>query len=330
MFPNVRLMIVAVLASIMGISCALGLFAEFRVSHDSFLRESNAGTPLQLGLSGAATVMDSPATFEIRFPAQPAPRAAGTDINHQTFDRAVATPGATAAPTQQREPAAVPATATNAPQSPPDVASTPQAVASPAASDTVAEPATPAATGSTTGQDSALSSQQNPQPKTADSRTPDNKPGDGTPADNADIKPAGSKPAETKPAETKPAETKPADNLADRTPAASSAARDAAGAPSRPARDLKLAPQHAPAAVARKRTTVRHRPLIARRVPRTRAVAPAPSFTATQPAYQWMPQIQSAQPIRRRLIIRRSRPVRNSAQSTPPAIPSTSAANAPE
>ena len=167
MFPNVRLMIVAVLASIMGISCALGLFAEFRVSHDSFLRESNAGTPLQLGLSGAATVMDSPATFEIRFPAQPAPRAAGTDINHQTFDRAVATPGATAAPTQQREPAAVPATATNAPQSPPDVASTPQAVASPAASDTVAEPATPAATGSTTGQNSALSSQQNPQPKTA-------------------------------------------------------------------------------------------------------------------------------------------------------------------
>ena len=36
MFPNVRLMIVAVLASIMGISSALGLFAEFRVSRDSF------------------------------------------------------------------------------------------------------------------------------------------------------------------------------------------------------------------------------------------------------------------------------------------------------
>ena len=34
MFPNIRLMIVAVLASILGISCALGLFAEFRVSHE--------------------------------------------------------------------------------------------------------------------------------------------------------------------------------------------------------------------------------------------------------------------------------------------------------
>lgn len=54
MFPNLRLMIVAVLASILGISCALGLFAEFRVSHNSFLRESNASAPLQLGVSDAA------------------------------------------------------------------------------------------------------------------------------------------------------------------------------------------------------------------------------------------------------------------------------------
>ncbi|MFZ3309332.1 MAG: hypothetical protein WA280_08200, partial [Xanthobacteraceae bacterium] len=81
-----RLMIVAVLASIMGISCALGLFAEFRVSHDSFLRESNAGAPLQLGLSGATAIIDTPTTFGIRFQAQPAPRAAGTGIDHQAFD----------------------------------------------------------------------------------------------------------------------------------------------------------------------------------------------------------------------------------------------------
>lgn len=48
MFPNVRLMIVAVMASIMGMSCALGLFAEFRVSHESFLRASNVSAPLQI------------------------------------------------------------------------------------------------------------------------------------------------------------------------------------------------------------------------------------------------------------------------------------------
>ena len=76
MFPNLRLMVVAVLASILGISCALGLFAEFRVSHDSFLRESNASTPLQLGSGDAAApgrVVNTAAPFEFRFQAPPPP-----------------------------------------------------------------------------------------------------------------------------------------------------------------------------------------------------------------------------------------------------------------
>ncbi|MGB7034758.1 MAG: hypothetical protein WBD71_04460, partial [Xanthobacteraceae bacterium] len=205
MFPNVRLMIVAVLASIMGISCALGLFAEFRVSHDSFLRESNAGAPLQLGLSGAGTIMNTPTTFETRFQARPASRVARTGIDHQAFDHTVVTPDAAAA-----------APAINAPQSPPEVASSPQAVAPQAAFDTAAEPATPATIGSTAAADSALRSQRSPQAEPAAG-----KPGDSTPAATADnkpaetkaaeIKPADTKPAEIKPAETKPAETKPAE-----------------------------------------------------------------------------------------------------------------------
>jgi hypothetical protein len=74
MFPNIRLMIVAVLASILGISCALGLFAEFRVSHDSFLRESNANAPMQLGANDAAParLMNTAVPFEFRFQAPPA------------------------------------------------------------------------------------------------------------------------------------------------------------------------------------------------------------------------------------------------------------------
>jgi hypothetical protein len=74
MFPNIRLMIVAVLASILGISCALGLFAEFRVSHDSFLRESNANAPMQLSANDAAParVMNTAVPFEFRFQAPPA------------------------------------------------------------------------------------------------------------------------------------------------------------------------------------------------------------------------------------------------------------------
>src|SRR5271156_675298 len=71
MFPNLRLMIVAVLASIMGIGCALGLFAEFRVSRDSFVRESNANAPLQLGSNdlAPAALVNAPATFGFRFQA---------------------------------------------------------------------------------------------------------------------------------------------------------------------------------------------------------------------------------------------------------------------
>src|SRR5579863_8126634 len=73
MFPNLRLMIVAVLASILGISCALGLFAEFRVSHDSFLRESNASAPLQLGAGDTTPgrLVNTAAPFEFRFQALP-------------------------------------------------------------------------------------------------------------------------------------------------------------------------------------------------------------------------------------------------------------------
>ena len=48
MFPNFRLTIVAVLASIVGISCGLGLFAAFRVNHEPLARLSNGKPSLQL------------------------------------------------------------------------------------------------------------------------------------------------------------------------------------------------------------------------------------------------------------------------------------------
>ena len=108
MFPNIRLMIVAVLASILGISCALGLFAEFRVSHDSFLRESNASAPIQLGANDAAParVMNTAVPFEFRFQAPPAAaETAGRTIISENAAAvepapvaAVVTPMAVAAP----------------------------------------------------------------------------------------------------------------------------------------------------------------------------------------------------------------------------------------
>ena len=151
MFPNLRLMVVAVLASILGISCALGLFAEFRVSHDSFLRESNAGTPLQLGSSDAAPgrVVNTAAPFEFRFQAPPPPAVVEALGSPETPDRA-AVVQTTNAPTLESEPAANPAAAADAPATASDVAAEP--APAPASSDHATETPSPAATGSIAAQ----------------------------------------------------------------------------------------------------------------------------------------------------------------------------------
>jgi hypothetical protein len=340
MFPNMRLMIVAVLASIMGISCALGLFAEFRVSHDSFLRESNARAPLQLSAGGPpATVISAAATFGVRFAAQPSPPAADETVGSQIVDRTVAvdTPRATPSPGQKPEQVAAPAAPpTLAPEPAPEIATAPQPATPSATADAPLGAAGPVANGPNPRQNTAPGIQ--PEPKPADDKGADNKPAKTKPAET---KPTETKPTETKSAETKPAEstpngkadnkpadvTKPADNQADRTPAAALPAQEAAPTQKKSTPEAKLAPERAVAS--RKHATVRHRSLIVRRVPRTRAVAPTPSFTATQPLYQWTSPGQTVQPIRRRPVARRTRPIPKSAQ-TPQAAVSNSAANAPE
>lgn len=302
MFPNVRLMIVAVLASIMGISCALGLFAEFRVSHDSFLRESSAGAPLQLTAGDPpAAVMNAAATFGVRFAAQPSPPstpAVDGAADQRAVDDAAAvkTPPATPSPPQEPEPALQIATAPAAPSP---------------GSDTAPDAASPAAGSVIPSQHGEAGNQGNPQPKPADN----NKPADSTPVGSSD---------------NRPGENKPADNLADRTPAAPLSADEAAPAQSKSTAASKITPERVPAAAVRKRIAVRHRPLIARRAPRPRAVAPTQSFTATQPLYQWTPPGQTAPPVRRRPIVRRTRPIPEAAQPPQPTLSDTSAANAPE
>ena len=129
MLPNLRLMIVAVLASIMGISSALGLFAEFRISHDSFLRESNTNTPLQLAAGGtlSATAVSVSVPFEFRFQAQPSAIPSKAAARPETLDRAVvATPQAAALPVSASEPAPTPVPAVNAPETPAQVALAPE------------------------------------------------------------------------------------------------------------------------------------------------------------------------------------------------------------
>ena len=292
MFPNLRLMVVAVLASILGISCALGLFAEFRVSHDSFLRESNAGTPLQLGSSDAAPpgrVVNTAAPFEFRFQAPPPPAAVEALGSPETPDRTavVQTPQPANAATPESEPAVNPAAAATAPATASDITAEP--VPAPASSDHATETPSPAATGSIAAQ-------------TGQSEAPQNGGQNAKPGAEGD--------------------------LAARTPAVPS--------PDEPAPKSEIAPASPSAALEkRRRVTLRHRPIIVRRIQRTRPAAPVQGFTTLQPTFQWtVPSgTQSPQPARRRVIIRRIRPVRKPIVQTPTpqaTVSTTSPVNPPE
>jgi hypothetical protein len=68
MFPNVRLMIVAILAAIAGIGCGLGLFATFRVNHEPLARFAEGSSPLQLAFDNRALGSDARAPLEARLP----------------------------------------------------------------------------------------------------------------------------------------------------------------------------------------------------------------------------------------------------------------------
>ena len=269
MFPNLRLMVVAVLASILGISCALGLFAEFRVSHDSFLRESNAGTPLQLGSSDAAPpgrVVNTAAPFEFRFQAPPPPAAVEAVGSPETPNRTavVQTPQPANAATPESEPAVNPAAAATAPATASDITAEP--VPAPASSDHATETPSSAATGSIAAQTVSRKLR----------RTADRMP---NPARKA---------------------------IWRRAPRPSHR-------PMNPRRNPKSRRQaRRPALEKRRRVTLRHRPIIVRRIQRTRPAAPVQGFTTLQPTFQWtVPSgTQSPQPARRRVIIRRTRPVR--------------------
>jgi len=72
MFPNVRLLVVAVLAAIAGIACGLGLFATFRVNHEPLARFAEGGPPLQLAFDklapNVAPMPDTAAPVAARYP----------------------------------------------------------------------------------------------------------------------------------------------------------------------------------------------------------------------------------------------------------------------
>jgi hypothetical protein len=91
MFPNVRLMIAAMLASVVALVCGFGMFAVFRVSHEPFARSPAAAASLRLVADNAAyssTGLASSVPFDRRLQVGAQPSAAGTtDASEATGER---------------------------------------------------------------------------------------------------------------------------------------------------------------------------------------------------------------------------------------------------
>ncbi len=68
MFPNVRMMVVALLASMVAVICAMGMFAAFGVTHEPFAQLPSDKPPLQLVFDHTVPAADGGALpFSVRF-----------------------------------------------------------------------------------------------------------------------------------------------------------------------------------------------------------------------------------------------------------------------
>ena len=89
MFPNVRLMIAAMVASVVALSCGFGVFAAFRVNHEPLVRLPPVTAPLQLVADNATTrsvVIAAPEPFDRRFQISQ-PQSAGSATVSPTRER---------------------------------------------------------------------------------------------------------------------------------------------------------------------------------------------------------------------------------------------------
>jgi hypothetical protein len=129
MFPNVRLLIATVVASVVALSCGFALFATFRVNHEPLSRLAAGAAPLQLAAGNpipSAAPPVSADSFGNRFPLNQADSAgASTEVTPRQpgHDDSVEPPSAVASTT-----ATAPATDTAEPAQPAPVAQAPAAM----------------------------------------------------------------------------------------------------------------------------------------------------------------------------------------------------------
>jgi hypothetical protein len=113
MIPDVRVMMVALFASIVAISSGLGLFAAFRVNHEQFAGAPKGSPLLQMAFAVPASVTDAPpaSVADRSRMDMPAANAAAPDVAAIQRDGAAAEPAAAGEPA-----AAVAATGQETPQ----------------------------------------------------------------------------------------------------------------------------------------------------------------------------------------------------------------------
>lgn len=128
MFPNVRILIAAVVASVVALSCGFAMFAALRVNHEPLSRLATGAAPLQLAAGNPIPSVAMPApvnSFGNRFPLNQAdsagasPEATPRQPDH---DDSVEPPGAVASTT-----ATAPETGAAEPAQPAPVAQAPAA-----------------------------------------------------------------------------------------------------------------------------------------------------------------------------------------------------------
>jgi hypothetical protein len=102
MFPNVRMMIVAMLASVAAVICAMAVFAAFGVTHEPFAQLPGDKPPLQLVFDHTVPAADGRAlTFGVRFQMDAAASDAGAVENAAAPNIPVVTSAPAAAPARQ-------------------------------------------------------------------------------------------------------------------------------------------------------------------------------------------------------------------------------------
>jgi hypothetical protein len=103
MFPNIRLMVVAILAAIAGIGSGLGLFATFRVNHEPLARLAEGSAPLQLAFDNPALGSDARAPLEARLPINDAAKAISVPVIIATPSSATPSPATPSPAAEQAE-----------------------------------------------------------------------------------------------------------------------------------------------------------------------------------------------------------------------------------